>query len=474
MLPETKENMPALNQALIDSLTKRLTEFLQNLGNPNLPTFIAAGGSAAVFKVNTETGLRAYKVFDPRFFQGTSGDVERKRLEVQRRLISHDCPTLIQTYRTDEYDGTAFMEMEYLDWPALKDILPEIPDSQVGILLQQLVSAAQYLEQLGIVHRDIKPENIHVSKDFSMLKLLDLGVAREIEAADGIDAIITDHNNKRPFLATAQYSSPEYLFRLDEPSTKLWKGLTFYQIGAVLHDLIMKVQLFDQEVSMDNKWLVAKAVLLKSPSFVDGKPHRLASLKALAARCLVKDLDTRLRLVRWQDFEFADDNPRARLKLRLNLPVIDGGSDVEMIDQQRLKLEKDTHWSNLIEKVRNSLIEICTNQLTFVTMPSQNIDYCCKFQFILSPKFYMTVIIQSVWGSGYHNRKTDLFLKASIHENSGEDGLDANESKIVCSSDIEGGIDEPVTNLTDKIALLIEKGLDNNQTNNIAGQIVLE
>lgn len=228
--------MPALSQEVIGVLYAKLVDFLGHLGNPNEPAFVASGGSAAVFKVQTDDGLRAFKVFDPKFFEGASGDVERRRLEVQRRLVGHDCPYLIQTFRVEEYAATAFMEMEYLDWPGLKDVLAQVPDSTVSTLILQLVSAAQYLEKLGIVHRDIKPENIHVSPDFATLKLLDLGVARDIEADDGVDAAITDHSNMRPFLATAQYSAPEYLFRLDEPSAKLWKGLTFYQIGAVLHD----------------------------------------------------------------------------------------------------------------------------------------------------------------------------------------------------------------------------------------------
>jgi len=46
-----------------------------------------------------------------------------------------------------------------------------------------------------------------------------------------------------------------------------------------------------------------------------------AALKALAARCLVKDLETRLQIVDWSDFalEGAHD-PLARLRGRLEAP----------------------------------------------------------------------------------------------------------------------------------------------------------
>lgn len=465
--------MPALSQEVIDVLTAKLVVFLRHMGNPNAPAYVASGGSAAVFKVQTADGLRAFKVFDPKFFEGTSGDVERRRLEVQRRLIGHDCPYLIQTFRVEEYAETAFMEMEYLAWPGLKDVLAQVPDSTVSTLLLQLVSAAQYLEKLGIVHRDIKPENIHVSPDFSTLKLLDLGVARDMEAADGVDAAITDHSNKRPFLATAQYSSPEYLFRLDEPSAKLWKGLTFYQIGAVLHDLIMKVQMFHQEVSLDNKWLVAKAVLAKSPSFVDGNPTRLASLKALASRCLVKDLDTRLRLVNWQDFISADDSPRVRLKNRLSHQAAGAGAEVELVERQRLALDRNSHWDQFVEKVRNALIATITNQLPFATVQVANAEHCRKLQFTIAPTLHLSAVVQAQWGAGYHNRKANILLKASLHSDGAQDGLDGVEAAVVCASDIDAGVDEPSISLADKVAVLIEVGLDNKDVGEAVGLKVL-
>ena len=465
--------MPALTPETINILNLKLVSYLKHSRRPTTATYVASGGSAAVFRVETDEGPRAIKVFDPKFYEGPAGEVERRRLEVQRRLIGHDCTTLVQTYKIEESLGTAFMEMEFLEWPNLKDVLIQVPDTQVSSLLDQLVSAAKFLESLGIVHRDIKPENIHVSEDFSKLKLLDLGVARDIEAADGADAAITDHSNKRPFLATAQYSSPEYLFRLDEPNTKLWKGLTIYQIGAVLHDLIMKKPVFQQEVSLDNKWLVAKAVLVKSPSFIDGSPTRLASLKALAARCLVKDLDTRLKLVDWQDFSPAESAPLSRLKSRLQRQTSSGGAEIEIIEQQRKILERNQHWEALITKVRNSLISICTTQLPMTTRDIAGIEYGRKLTFTLSPNLYLTIVIEGRWQDGYFSRKADVFLKASLHSNSEEDGLGKTHPHLVGVTEVGAAIDEPSTDIIDKIASLLEIGLDNKDVGDVAIQKTL-
>ncbi len=453
--------MPELTKDTIDSLNRKLISYLKHSGRIATTTYIASGGSAAVFRVETDEGPRAIKVFNPTFYDGPAGEVERRRLEVQRRLIGHDCASLVQTYKIEEGLGTAFIEMEFLEWPNLKNVLAQVPDKQVQTLLVQLVSAARFLESLGIVHRDIKPENIHVSADFSKLKLLDLGVARDIEAADGADAAITDHNNKRPFLATAQYSSPEYLCRLDEPNARLWKGLTIYQIGAVLHDLIMKSPVFQQEVSLDNKWLVAKAVLIKSPTFTDGSPTRLSSLKALATRCLVKDLDTRLRLVDWQDFTPEESAPLSRLKSRLQRQANGGGAEIEIIEQQRRTLDRNQHWESLIAKVRNSLIGICTNQLSMTTRDIPGTEHGRKLNFTLGPNLYLTTIIEGQWQEGYHSKKADIFLKASLHSSTEADGLQSMSPRIICVTEIGAGIEESSNCIIDKIASLLEVGLDN-------------
>ena len=114
----------------------------------------------------------------------------------------------------------------------------------MAVLIRHLVNAVRFLDSKEIVHRDIKPENILVNSSFDKLKLIDLGVAREMYG-DGDAGDATDHGGKRPFIATAQYSSPEYLFRLEAPSPQLWSALTLYQLGGALHDMVMRRPLFN-------------------------------------------------------------------------------------------------------------------------------------------------------------------------------------------------------------------------------------
>lgn len=452
--------MPALDQTIIDCIVSKLHSYMSNKSGYSVPEYLTSGGSAAVFKVASPSGLRAIKVFDPKFFEGEFGDAERRRLEVQKRLIGHECQTLIETYSVDEAEGTAFLEMEYVPWKDLSEVLHEVPDETVATLIKQLVEAARFLEDQGIVHRDIKPENIKVSPDFKNLKLLDLGVSRDIEAPDSIDTPVTDHGNLRPFLATAQYSSPEYLFRLDKPSARLWKALNFYQIGAVLHDLIMKSPIFQQEMEAGNRWLVSKAVLTKPPSFADGNTGRLRELKALAARCLVKDLDLRLQFVSWDDFliEGAND-PINTLKGRLAKRGIKIGPQTKDATDSRLDFERNSFAKTFADRIRAELISICGNNLP-LTMPETGLDFV--YSYLFSPPEAATILCQLTieWGTGLYQTDAKFFISALIYP-----GRDRNYSKIpdpipVCLTTMGSNEDISVFSIVTKLATAVMAGLD--------------
>ena len=140
--------MPALSQPVIDDIKVRLQTYLENLEGYGEPIFLDAGGSAAVFRVDSPSGPRAVKAFDPNLISSEEGGADKRRLEVQRRLIGHNCSSLIQTYRVDEAEGTAFMEMEFVEWPQLTKQLETVPDEAVAPLITQLVDAVRFLETL--------------------------------------------------------------------------------------------------------------------------------------------------------------------------------------------------------------------------------------------------------------------------------------------------------------------------------------
>lgn len=453
--------MPALEQAVIDNLRGRLIKYLESTGGYESIDYIDAGGSAAIFKVQRDDGLRAIKIFDPALFSGAPAAASKRRLDVQRRLIGHKCPTLIQTYFADESQGTAIVEMEFNDWPQLSKQLSKVPDDAIGRLMSQLVGAVKYLEGMNIVHRDIKPENIHVSQDFQDLKLLDLGVAREFDNSDENDAGATDAGIGRPFLATAQYSSPEYLFRLDEPTDKLWKGLNFYQVGAVLHDLIKKEALFQYEVNLENRWLVARAVLTKQPSFSDSDIKRLSSEKALALRCLTKDLDTRLSLVGWDEFEFNQiDDPLTALKAKLSKGLGHLGYAAKSTSAARLAYERQEYCNRIFERVRTELISVCGTELP-VTMITDYASSPSNIAFTVSPEKSILVRIECdvSWKQGIYGKSALIETGAMFLSTSSTTRHPETPMKPCLELNIGAAEDESVSAIANNIAKILGHAL---------------
>jgi serine/threonine protein kinase len=455
--------MPALDQQIVTELTARVGEYLETLGGYSSPEYIASGGSAALYRVECTSGIRAIKAFSPALFTAPGRTAERRRLDVQRRLIGHGCASLVQTYRIEEALGTAFMEMEFVPWPSLKTQIADVPDDAVPSLFAQLVSAVRFLDTQAIVHRDIKPENIHVSSDFKSLKLLDLGVARESELADGEEAAITDHGNLRPFLATAQYSSPEYLFRLDEPSTKLWKGLTFYQLGAVLHDLIMKRPLFEHEMGLGNRWLVARSVLTRVPDFADSDPTRLADLKALATRCLVKDLDTRLQLVGWQDFILEGaENPLTALRARLARGKVNPGGAVDTAAASRLEFDRSEFMRRFAETVRAELLPSCGTSMPLHMKPSAPGEAPPHTRFVLTADKQVTIecVIRFEWQEQLYDRLANIALQARILCTGHEEPAVQARSSLVVSTTTDANEIVAAINVASAIAAAAGRALD--------------
>ena len=202
-----------------------------------------------------------------------------------------------------------FVAMEYFPGTNLAQSLSEIPPAEVRSLISQIASAAKFLEDSSFAHRDIKPANVGVSADMKLAKLLDFGVIRPLDLSN-----VTDEGDQHHFVGTLQYSPPELLFREEQHSLEGWRAITFYQLGGVLHDLLMRKPLFSDFAN-------PYARLVRA---VEGEVPRVdsteadADLRLLAQNCLAKVAAQRLDTVQWEDFskpKVSDPMEAARRKI---------------------------------------------------------------------------------------------------------------------------------------------------------------
>lgn len=301
--------------------------------------YISHGKSAVVLSAQRGKQTAVIKVFHPVLVEQYGRDAQQIRVDRERSLIDkhHDHIVAIIDAGLCEKNGHFFVVMEAAAGQPLCDVLDLIPSDKISLLIEQLASAAMQLELWGITHRDIKPSNIHVSEDYSSLKLLDFGVMKP----HGDDSATLLQVSKA-FIGTHQYSPPEMIHGREEKSLEGWRAITFYQIGAVLHDLIVRKPIFHHATARH-----ADLVLAINHEQVEVVSNEVGDLLcSLATRCLVKNPLERLDLVSWEHFM---GSAHGSVK-----PSLD---ERKQALQRRLKLNNILNPVDALEKQENRRLE---------------------------------------------------------------------------------------------------------------------
>ncbi|WP_235926440.1 serine/threonine-protein kinase [Actinokineospora pegani] len=132
-------------------------------------------------------------------------------------------PAVVTVYDVVQEAGATYIVMELIQAPTLSDVVKErgpLPQDQVAVLAEQLLSALEAAHQAGIVHRDVKPSNIMLARN-GRVKLTDFGIAQSLD-----DPRLTSSGM---LIGSPTYMAPERI-RGEEAqgSSDLWA------LGAVL------------------------------------------------------------------------------------------------------------------------------------------------------------------------------------------------------------------------------------------------
>jgi serine/threonine-protein kinase len=144
-------------------------------------------------------------------------------------------PNIVGIFDRGEWDGTYYIAMELIEGRTLKDVIrdrgPAPPEAAVDIVLQ-ILRAARFAHQRGVVHRDIKPHNVLIDEE-GRVKVTDFGIAR---------AGASDMTETGSVMGTAQYLSPE-----QAQGRPVDARSDLYSIGIVLYELLTGTVPFDAE-----------------------------------------------------------------------------------------------------------------------------------------------------------------------------------------------------------------------------------
>jgi beta-lactam-binding protein with PASTA domain/predicted Ser/Thr protein kinase len=185
---------------------------------------LGSGGMADVWLAeDTELSRKvAIKVLHERFAQDSSF-VERFRREAASAAgLQH--PNVVGVFDRGEFDGSYYIAMEYVEGSSLKELIDRgLNVPQAIEIARQILAAARFAHEHGIVHRDIKPHNVIVDPQ-GRVRVLDFGIAR---------AGASEITQTGSVMGTAQYLSPEQAQGLE-----VGPASDIYSVGVVLYEML--------------------------------------------------------------------------------------------------------------------------------------------------------------------------------------------------------------------------------------------
>jgi Tol biopolymer transport system component len=247
---------------------------------------LGGGGMGVVYKAeDTKLGrMVALKVLPPE----RVADPNRKRRFVQeaRAASALNHPNIITIYDIDEAEGVHYIAMEHVEGKTLDRLIARhgLRVNEALKYAVQMAAALAKAHSAGIVHRDLKPTNVMVTDD-GLVKVLDFGLAKLMEAAPASDAetavTLEPTTEEGTIVGTVGYMSPE-----QAEGKPVDARSDVFSFGSVLYEMLTGQRAFQGET----KASTIAAILREEPKplsqAVEGLPREV---ERIVKRCLRKD-----------------------------------------------------------------------------------------------------------------------------------------------------------------------------------------
>ena len=149
-----------------------------------------------------------------------------------RRLRKLQNEHIVKVHDMFDENGTAYYVMDYVDGENLSERLKRIgrpmTESEVRLILPQILDALKAVHEAGIWHLDLKPANIMLEKG-GMVKLIDFGASKQLNAQNGGATTST------AISYTNGYAPRE---QMEQNYDKFGPWTDIYALGATLYNLL--------------------------------------------------------------------------------------------------------------------------------------------------------------------------------------------------------------------------------------------
>ena len=154
---------------------------------------------------------------------------KKEALRIRKLNNSH----IIKVHDLFDENGTTYYVMDYMDGENLSERLNRIgrpmTESEVNILLPQILDALKAVHNEGFCHLDIKPSNIMLENG-NNVKLIDFGASKQLGAKGTLTS-----NESTAFAKTPGFAPRE---QIEQNLDKIGPWTDIYALGATLYCLL--------------------------------------------------------------------------------------------------------------------------------------------------------------------------------------------------------------------------------------------
>lgn len=242
-----------------------------------------------------------------------AADPKRMQRFIQeaRTVSALNHPNVLTIYEFGQEGETRFIVTECVEGVTVREHMRShrVELHEVLDIATQVAAALDAAHEAHVVHRDIKPDNLMVRRRDHIVKVLDFGLAKPVEALGS--RVDTEAGTRLKVktepgvvMGTVAYMSPEQ----SEGSALIDHRTDIWSLGVVLYEMIAgRVPFEGKDV---HRQIIAIQDEAPAPlfRFAEGVPERL---EEIVAKALTKDPKERYQTAKDFLVEIRNDSPRA-------------------------------------------------------------------------------------------------------------------------------------------------------------------
>jgi len=205
---------------------------MKQLAGYEIREIVHGGNNSIVYRAIRESDRLPAIIKTPRKEYPKIDTIARLKHEYEVLGVLRGAPGVIQSLGLEKQQGNLALVMEDIGGKSISNIMRSRPLSldeclKMGIAL---ASGLQDVHDRGVIHKDIKPSNIITNPETGVLKIIDFGIASQLNSEE---QLTKEHELLE---GTLDYIAPEQTGRMNR---RIDYRSDFYSLGITLYRMLV-------------------------------------------------------------------------------------------------------------------------------------------------------------------------------------------------------------------------------------------